>query len=301
MKKLLVIGGTGFIGYHIIKEAKKRNYSTYSISLKNPQKKRFHLKVNYIKADISKYNQLKKKLGKKYDYVVNAGGYGINPKHGKEGEKLIRSHYLGLQNILKILNLKKIKKFVQIGSSSEYGKVSSPIKETATCKPKTPYSIAKFLCTQHLVNLYLKSNFPVTIFRLFQAYGSKQDENRVIPFIINNCLKNKTFSTTEGSQICDFCYIDDIVKVIFKSFKNKKTNGEIINIGSGQPIQLKRIFKHIIKKIGKGKPKIGGLNYEKEKNKISFPSIAKAKKLLKWKPNTTFEKGINNTIKSYNE
>ncbi len=41
MKKLLVIGGTGFIGYHIIKEAKKRNYSTYSISLKNPQKKRF--------------------------------------------------------------------------------------------------------------------------------------------------------------------------------------------------------------------------------------------------------------------
>ena len=87
----------------------------------------------------------------------------------------------------------------------------------------------------------------------------------MIPFIINNCLKNKSFPTTEGSQICDFCHIDDIVNVIFKSFKNKKSNGEIINIGSGQPIQLKKIFKLIIKKIGKGKAKIGGLNYEKEK------------------------------------
>ena len=123
----------------------------------------------------------------------------------------------------------------------------------------------------------------------------------MIPFIINNCLKNKTFSTTEGNQICDFCHIDDIVNIIFKSFKNKKSNGEIINVGSGQPIQLKRVFKLIIKKIGKGKPKIGGLNYEKKKNKISFPSIARAKKILKWRPKISFEKGIFNTIKSYNE
>ena len=301
MKKILVIGGTGFIGYHIIKEAKKKNYSICSISLKNPKKKRFHQKVNYIKADISKYYQLKKKLSKDFDFIVNAGGYGAHPKHGKKGEELIRSHYLGLQNILKILNLKKVKKFVQIGSSSEYGKVNSPIKETTTCKPKTPYSIAKFLCTKHLMNLYIKKKFPVTVFRLFQAYGPKQDENRVIPFIIKNCFKNKIFSTTEGNQICDFCHIDDIVNVIFKSFKNKKSNGEIINIGSGQPIQLKKIFKQILKKIGKGQAKIGGLNYEKEKNKISFPSIAKAKKILKWKPNISFKKGINNTIESFNE
>ena len=50
MKKLLVIGGTGFIGYHIIKEAKKRNYSTYSISLKNPQKKKISLKSKLYKS-----------------------------------------------------------------------------------------------------------------------------------------------------------------------------------------------------------------------------------------------------------
>ena len=59
MKKILVIGGTGFIGYHIIKSQEKKLF-IYSISLKNP-KKRFHQKVNYLKADISKYDQLKKK------------------------------------------------------------------------------------------------------------------------------------------------------------------------------------------------------------------------------------------------
>ena len=299
MKKILVIGGTGFIGYHIIKEARKRKYLIHSISLKKPKKKKFQKKVNYITADISKFNILKKKLKKNYDYVVNAGGYGIHPKHGKDGKQLIRSHYLGLINILKILNTKSIKKFVQIGSSLEYGKIKTPFKETLNCKPKTPYAIAKFLCTNYLIQLFLNNKFPATIFRLFQVYGPKQDDNRLIPYVINNCLKNKVFLTTKGNQTCDFCHIDDIVNIIFKSFKNKKSNGKIINVGSGKPIQLKKIIFLIIKMIGKGKPKIGKLKYENEKNKINFPSIIKAKKIFNWKPNINLYTGLSLTIKSY--
>ena len=92
--------------------------------------------------------------------------------------------------------------------------------ETSFCTPQTPYAIAKFLCTKHLMSL-LKKKFPVTILRLFQVYGPQQDDNRIIPFLIKNCLKNKKFSTTKGNQICDFCHIDDVVDAIFKSLNNK--------------------------------------------------------------------------------
>ena len=61
MKNLLVIGGTGFIGYHVIKEAKKRGFRVYSISLNLPKKK-FHKGVKYLKVDITNYQQLKKNL-----------------------------------------------------------------------------------------------------------------------------------------------------------------------------------------------------------------------------------------------
>ena len=62
MKKILVVGGTGFIGYHIIKEAKKRKWSITSISLNRPKKKRFCKNVNYKTIDVTDYKLLKKNL-----------------------------------------------------------------------------------------------------------------------------------------------------------------------------------------------------------------------------------------------
>ena len=61
MRKILVIGGTGFIGYHIITEAKKRKWDITSISLNKPKKKRYHKNVNYKQVDIKDFKSLKKK------------------------------------------------------------------------------------------------------------------------------------------------------------------------------------------------------------------------------------------------
>ena len=61
MRRMLVIGGTGFIGFHVVKEAKKRGFDTYSISLSSPKKKRFIKGVKYIKVDVTKIEDLKRK------------------------------------------------------------------------------------------------------------------------------------------------------------------------------------------------------------------------------------------------
>lgn len=299
MRSLLVVGGTGFIGYHIIKEAKKKNFLITSLSLNKPKKKRFHKGVKYIKADISKLLNLKKKISKKFNYVINAGGYGINPSYGKEGDRLIKVHFNGLINLLKVLHISEIKKFIQIGSSSEYGKANSPLKETLICKPNSPYSYAKLSSTNFLINLFKKKKFPVTVLRLFQVYGPKQDKNRIVPFLIDNCLKNNEFLTTKGNQLCDFCHIEDVVKAIFKSLSSKKVDGEIINIGTGKPIKIKSIIKLVKKFIGRGKPKFGGLKYKIGTNMKNFPNVLKAKRKLNWSPKVTLLNGLKRTIKSH--
>tara|TARA_A100001011_G_C14278589_1_gene830486 strand:- start:198 stop:1100 length:903 start_codon:yes stop_codon:yes gene_type:complete len=299
MKKILVIGGTGFIGFHIIKKAKTLNWKITSISKKKPKIQRKHNNVNYKFADVENFESLKKVTGEKYDYVVNAGGYGKHPDFNEEGEKLFFSHFLGVVNLVKILSKKSIKKFVQIGSSAEYGKVKSPQKETDKCFPKTPYAIAKYSCSNFLQAISNLQKFPVTILRIFLVYGPKQDDNRILPYVIKKCLNNKKFPLTKGHQIVDFCYIDDLVDAIFKTFLSKKTNGEIFNIGTGKPISIKKIVKLIHKMINKGKPEFGKLKYKKETNKKVYPNISKAKKKLKWESKVSLITGLKNTIKFY--
>ena len=76
----------------------------------------------------------------------------------------------------------------------------------------------------------LKTFFPYIIIRPYQIYGSHQDNNRLIPFIINSCLEDKKFPCTTGVQYRDFLYIDDFVSLIIKSFKIKKSIGEIFKV-----------------------------------------------------------------------
>lgn len=299
IKKILVVGGTGFIGYHVISEALKKKWKVTSISLNKPKKIRFHLKVNYKFARIEDFNSLKKNIKSNYDYVVNAGGYGKNVGFDKEGEKLLHSHYQGTLNLVKIFSKKKIKKFVQIGSSAEYGDSQSPQLETAKCNPRTPYAIAKYLSTILLIKYFKIRKFPSIILRFFLVYGPRQDENRILPSIIKSCLKNKSFPTTKGDQYCDFCHVDDVVNAIFKSLLLNKIKGEVFNIGSGKPIQIINLIKLVKKFIGRGKPLIGKLKYNEGINKKLFPDIKKAKNKLKWRPLVKFDDGLRHTIRYY--
>ena len=80
---------------------------------------------------------------------------------------------------------------------------------------------------------------------------------------------------------------------------SKKSNGEIINIGFGNPIKIKNIINFICKFVGMGKPQFGKIKYRKDVNMKLYPDITKAKRLLNWKPKIKFEQGIRFTLGSY--
>ena len=91
----------------------------------------------------------------------------------------------------------------------------------------------------------------------------------------------------------------DLSKAIFKALNIRKASGKIFNIGSGKPLQIKKVIKQIVKTIGSGKPLFGKIKYKKNTNMRLYPNITKAKKILKWKPKLNFVKGLNLTINSY--
>jgi nucleoside-diphosphate-sugar epimerase len=296
-KKILVIGGTGFIGFHLIKKLKK-NYNIHSISTNKPNKFRSIKGVKYIFSDISNLSKLKKAINKDiYEYVINLGGY-VDHTNKK---KTLASHYLGCINLINIFSNSKIKKFIQMGSSGEYGSKKSPHYENINTKPLTVYNVAKKKASNYLLKYFKKSNFPVIIFRLYLTYGPNQDDNRFIPIVIKNCLKQKSFELSHCNQYRDFIYVDDVVNLIIKSFKVKKANGEIFNIGTGKPIKLKSLISKIKKYIKGGNPIFGVKKLRKDEIYKIYPNMDKTKKVFKWSPKTSIDKGLLKTIKFYKQ
>jgi nucleoside-diphosphate-sugar epimerase len=295
LKNILIIGGTGFIGYHLAKKCLKKNFKVTSISKNQPKKIRFLKKVKYIICDINN-KKILKKIDNNFDYVVNLGGY-VDHKNKQE---TYRSHYLGLKRLTKIFIKKKIKKFIQIGSSMEYGRVRSPQKENFNCYPESIYAISKFLSTKHLITLYKKKKFPAVILRLYQVYGPNQDKNRLIPIIIDSCKNNKSFPCSSGVQLRDFLFVDDLIDAILRCL-DKKVEGKIINIGSGKIIQVKKIINQIVNFYKAGKPLFGSIKLRNEEMLRVYPSLLSARKFLGWKSKVSFGKGILKTINFYNK
>ena len=295
-KSILIAGGTGFIGFHLAKKCLSLNWSVTSLSTSTPKKNRKLKKVNYKICDISNYNQVKNKIKLDYDYVVNCAGY-VDHSHKL---KTLKSHYIGCKNLSTHFLNSKIKKFIQIGSCIEYGKIKSPqIESNLNKKTFSIYGSAKLLSTQFLLKLFKRFNFPVTILRLYLVYGPNQDANRVIPVTIINALKNKKFNCSNGSQLRDFTYIDDIVSAIIKTLKNSKSSGEIINIGSGNPISIKKVIIKICELIKSGKPQFGKIKLRNDEIIKLYPNINKSRKILNWKSQISIEKGLKKTIRFF--
>ena len=296
-RNILVTGGTGFIGYHILKKLRKYNFNLFSISTKKPTKRRKLKYVKYILCDISKKKELKKKLKYKFNFVINLSGY---VDHANK-RKTFDSHYIGCKNLIQVINKDDLKKFIQIGSGLEYGNNISLHKENFKCKPQSVYSKSKYLSSKYILRLNKFKNFKGIILRVYQVYGPAQDNNRLIPQVIRSSLKNKNFNCSEGNQLRDFLYIEDFVQLIIKIIFNKKSNFGVFNVGSGQPVSIKKIIKSIFNKIKKGKPNFGKIKMRKDESLKMCPNTFKIKRTFKWSPKFSLTNGLKKTINYYNE
>ena len=297
-KNILIVGGTGFIGYHLAKKSLQKGWQVTSISLRPPKKIRYLPQVKYIHCDITKKKSLKRNIRGSFSYVVNLGGH-VEHSHKK---KTFTSHYTGCKNLTEIFLQKTPLSFIQIGSSLEYGTSNSPQKENIKCNLrsiKSIYGKAKLLSSRYVINLFKKKNFPSTVLRPYLVYGPRQDVKRFLPITITGCIKNKKFSCSKGDQLRDFLYVDDAVEAVTKSLTNKNARGQIINIGSGKPRKVRNIIEQV-KKISKGGyPQYGKFKLRKFEILKLYPDIQKAKNKINWSPRISFKKGLKITINSY--
>jgi len=298
---LLIVGGSGFIGRNLAIKSLSHDFNTTVISLTKIDFDKEIPRVNYIQVDITNSNQLRAKLSKKnFHYVINLSGYIDHSTFLNGGAKVISTHFGGVQNLLEVLDWSQLRRFVQIGSSDEYGSVPAPQNEDIRESPISPYSLGKVSSTNLLQMLYRTEKLPIVVLRLFLVYGEGQKNNRLIPQIIKGCLLDEFFPTSKGEQLRDLCHVDDITDGILSVLENDKVNGEIINLASGVPVSIREVIEIIHQYVGSGRPGYGKVPYRNGENMQLFADISKAKRILNWSPKISLLEGIKKTIISIN-
>jgi nucleoside-diphosphate-sugar epimerase len=295
--RLLVVGGSGFIGRHVTAEGVARGWSVTTLGLHSEP---VGPGIPHLRADMADKGKLLEALGAStFHYVVNCGGYVDHTHFVDGGEKVFETHFRGVVNLVGLLDRRVLRGMVNLGSSDEYGNSPAPQHEAQREAPISPYSFGKLATTHFLQTLHRTENFPAATLRLFLTYGPGQNSRRFLPQIIRGCLAGNEFAASAGDQVRDFCYVKDVVKAIFAALTDPMARGQVINIGSGIPVKIREVIENIRSIVGKGKADFGRIPYRVGENMALYPDISKARTVLRWTPETGLDTGLRLTIDSF--
>ncbi|TCO73637.1 dTDP-glucose 4,6-dehydratase [Marinisporobacter balticus] len=327
MKTYLITGGAGFIGLNFImfmfekyKHIKIINVDklTYAGNLENLKKVENHPHYKFVKADICDEKAIQSLFRENdIDYVINFAAESHVDRSIKDPTVFVKTNILGTINLLNcsktawetINGFKKGKKFLQVSTDEVYGSLESTgyFTETSPLDPHSPYASSK-ASADLMVKAYFDTyKMPVNITRCSNNYGPYQFPEKLIPLMIHNCLNKKSLPIYgDGLNVRDWLYVKDHCKAIDMVVNNSKP-GEVYNIGAHNEKTNIYIVKTIIQYINNNidptvtQKLIKYVADRKGHDRRYAIDPTKIKNRLGWKPETSFEEGINQTIKWYLE
>lgn len=299
--RILVTGGAGFIGSHLVDRLVSNNHtvsvidnlSTGTLDNLNSSLK----SIEFINGDILNFDLLEN-LIKNSDIVFHmAAALGVKNIVEKPISSL-KANYTGSENVLMLCA--KHKKRIFISSTSEiYGKNPiQPLSEDFDRVVGPPqrlrwtYADAKALEESLAYALYQEEKLEVTTLRFFNTVGPRQSAayGMVLPSFVNAALKNESLKVHgDGSQTRVFCHVQDVIDAIMLMINNVKTIGQVYNVGGVGEISIKDLAELIIKKTASSSEldfvpyeEVYNSNFEDMQRRV--PNISKIQNLLNWAP-----------------
>jgi UDP-glucose 4-epimerase len=282
-QKILVTGGSGFVGSHLVRKFSENNYQVTIFDVMEPKFKT-DPNISYVKGDIFDIDSLKTTM-ESHDVVVHLVGLADAGVAQKNPMKSYQLNVLSLQNVLEVCRLCGNKKIVFPSSAAVYGITEDlPIKESFPLQPTGIYAWHKLIC-EKMVQAYMKNyGINYVILRFFNVYG-KGNEG-VIGIFIDKAKKGQEIESFGPFQYRDFVYTGDVAEAVFRSVAYEKAMNRIINIGSGRGIQIRDILNVVCELFPKAKW------IEKKADFIMYDSIADitlAKILLDFNPHSSLD------------
>jgi len=303
---ILVTGGAGFIGSHVVENLLERGEDVTVVFDKTKPGKIPHLvnKVSFVHGNIRNFEDCRRAL-KDVEAVIHLAAL-INVDHSINAPlEFYETNVKGTMNLLEAVRQEEsVEKFVYMSTCEVYGNIpEGKASEDAPCNPRSPYASSKYAGERYCLSYHHTYDNPeITVIRGFNIYGPRQSygaRGAVIPIFIQKILNSEPpIIFGDGKQTRDYNYVKDLTKGIVSATFKRGIGGEIINLASGEPVSIlwlaniiARLMNSPLKPVHKeGRP--GEL-------KRSCGDNSKALKLLGWKPETPLIDALKETVKFF--
>jgi len=295
LAKVLVTGGRGFIGSHLVKELMGRGHEVWVCDLMHCDAE------NYVRCDVSKYRQVERLFEEhNFDYVYHAAAeYGR--WNGEDYyENLWLTNVVGTKNILKMQERKRFR-MIFFGSAEVYGDydgvMSEDVMDKVPIKQMNDYAISKWVNELQIMNSAAMFGTETVRVRLFNVYGPGEHYTPYrgwIPKFIYKALRDEPYTVYLGHKRT-LEYVEDICRAFANIIDNFKP-GEVYNLGGDQQYEVKFVSDLILRLLGKDDSKVTYKEAEPFTTRVKTPDSSKAKRDLGFKLTIPIEEGMRRTV-----
>ena len=292
-QKILITGGTGFIGPHLCNALYMNGAELHIISRKAIQTTGPN--TRYWQGDLSEMSTAQALLKTiRPDVIFHLAGYAVGSRDLEFVLPTFYSNIATTVNLLTVIAEVGCKRIVIAGSMEE------PVSSAEEVIPSSPYAVSKWASSAYARMFNRLYKTPVVIARIFMTYGpGEPNPNKIVPYVINSLLLGEPPKISSGKREVDWIYIDDLVDGLICAAQAQNVEGQTVDLGSGKLISIRRVVESLVKLIDSNIQPLFGSMPDRPMEQVRVANLAATHARIGWKPKIPLKKGLKLTADWY--